>query len=128
MGGGTLVESGPNVLSTKRAARDFNMSVLHDLTFWMAWLSGETEGVFALRTEESNELAEFAPTIIVNSALPAIAFNSAAFQGGRIVDDELDEALSEVDDELQELVAMSDEYGDDESENGQDENEEEFDQ
>lgn len=116
-----------NVLSTKRAARDFNMSVVHDLTFWLAWLSGETEGVFALRTENTNELAEFAPTIILNSALPGIAFNSAAFQGGRLVDDELDGALSEVDDELQELVALSDEDDNEDVDGEYDDNREESD-
>ena len=82
-----------NILSTKRAARDFNMNVLHDLAFWMAWLSGETEGVFALRTEVTNELAHFSPTILLNSAFPGIAFNSAMFDVGRFFDDELDETL-----------------------------------
>ena len=97
-----------NILSTKRAARDFNMNVLHDLAFWMAWLSGETEGVFALRTEVTNELAHFSPTILLNSAFPGIAFNSAVFGVGRFFDDELDETLTEVDHELEDLVAQSD--------------------
>ena len=98
-----------NVLSTKRAARDFNMNVVHDLAFWMAWLSGETEGVFALRMEDTNELTDFAPTILMNSSLPSISFNSAVFDGSKILDGELDDALNEVDDELEELATQVEE-------------------
>ncbi|WP_425033481.1 SIR2 family protein [Pelagibacterium sp.] len=97
-----------NILSTKRAARDFNPSVMHDVSFWMACLSEEAEGVFALRTEHGNELAEYAPAILLNSAFPGIAFNSSVFDGGRSIDDELDTSLSEVDLELEDLAAEDD--------------------
>ena len=94
-----------NILSTKRAARDFNSNVLHDVTFWIACLSGESEGVFALRTEEANLLAEYAPTVVLTSTPPAIAFNSSVFDDGHSSDNELDETLSEVDHELEQLAA-----------------------
>ena len=95
-----------NVLSTKRAARDFNSNVLHDVTFWMACLSEEAEGVFALRTEASNDLSKYGPTILLNSAFPGIAFNSSVFDGDRSLEDEYNEAVSEVDTELEQLISQ----------------------
>jgi hypothetical protein len=97
-----------NTLSTKRAARDFNPSVMHDVTFWMACMSEESEGVFALKTEHNNELADYAPTILLSNSFPSISFNSAAFDVGRTIDDELDETLSEVDLELEDLASKED--------------------
>ena len=93
-----------NVLSTKRAARDFNASVMHDVTFWMACISEEADGVFALTTESGNELADYAPTVLLNNALPSIAVNSGAFDEGRTIEDELDEVLFDVDHELEGLA------------------------
>lgn len=93
-----------NILSTKRAARDFNPSVLHDVTFWIACLSAEAEGIFPLHTEEENDLADYAPTIILSSAPPSIAFNSSVFDDDPGTRDELDETLWEVDHELEQLV------------------------
>ena len=105
-----------NTLSTKRAARDFNASVMHDVSFWMACISEEADGVFALKTETANELARYAPTILLNSSFPGIAYSSSAFNGGRSIDDELDEALSELDVELEGLAADEEDetYGKDE--------------
>lgn len=94
-----------NALSTKRAARDFNSNVMHDVTFWIAFLSEETDGIFALRIEDENRLLEYAPTILLNSSAPSIAFNSAAFDSGISVDDELDETLTGLDAELEDLAA-----------------------
>ena len=101
-----------NILSTKRAARDFNSNVLHDVTFWIACLSGEAEGVFPLHTEDENDLADYAPTVILNSNPPSIAFNSSVFDDTQLSDDELDETLSEVDQELQQLVTRQDDDDD----------------
>ncbi len=102
-----------NILSTKRAARDFNSNVMHDIMFWMACLSEESEGVFALKTEQDNKLSEYAPTIILNNTFPGISFNSSAFDWGRSIDDELDETLSEVDLELEDLASVEDDDADD---------------
>ncbi len=94
-----------SVLSTKRAARDFNATVMHDVTFWMACFSEEADGVFALRTEDGNEFAVYAPTVLLDSTFPGIAFNSSAFSRGRSVGDEIEQTLTEVDQELEELAS-----------------------
>lgn len=93
-----------SVLSTKRAARDFNMTVMHDVMFWMACFSEEADGVFALRTENRNKFTKYAPVILLNSAFPRIAFNSNAFSGDRSIGDEIERTLIEVDQELEELA------------------------
>ena len=97
-----------NVLSTKRAARDFNPSVMHDVTFWMACLSEEADGVFAMRTEAKNALADYAPTILLNSGFPGIAYNSAAFSDDRTLDAEHERELREADKELETLASSDD--------------------
>ena len=97
-----------NILSTKRAARDFNPSVMHDVTFWMACLSEEAEGLFALKVEPQNELSDYAPIILLNSVFPGIAFNSAAFDDGSALDDNLDKQLLEADLELEDLASVDD--------------------
>lgn len=87
-----------NALSTRRAARDFNPSVLHDVSFWLAILSGEAEGLFALSYPLENDLARFAPTVLLSPRTPTISFNVSAF-------DELDQRDSEIDEDLQKLDA-----------------------
>lgn len=89
-----------NVLSTRRAARDFNASVHHDVTFWAAAISEEADGVFGLRCTFDKELESFAPTVLMSSRLPTVSFSSTSFDPDS--DDELndDDALAELDDEL----------------------------
>lgn len=115
-----------NILSTKRAARDFNPSVMHDVTFWMACLSEEADGVFALKTEVGNELSDYAPTILLSSVFPGMTYNSAAFTDGRTLDNELDKKMLEADLELEGLASVDDWEGDeaDEIEDGDDESDE----
>lgn len=91
-----------NVLSTRRAARDFNPSVHHDVTFWAATLSQESDGLFALRQTDGNQLSQFAPDIFLSSRLPTISFNTSSF--GRTPEDEVDTDLSELEDELAALA------------------------
>ncbi|MEO3480808.1 hypothetical protein AAFO90_24585 [Phaeobacter sp. CAU 1743] len=97
-----------NILSTKRAARDFNPSVMHDVTFWMACLSEEAEGVFALKPDTRNTLSDYAPTVLLNSAFPGIAYKSTAFGDGRTLEDELERSVLEADQELEDLAAIDD--------------------
>ena len=97
-----------NILSTKRAARDFNPSVMHDVTFWMACLSEEAEGVFALKPDTRNTLSDYAPTVLLNSAFPGIAYKSTAFGDGRTLEDELERRVLEADQELEDLAAIDD--------------------
>jgi hypothetical protein len=92
-----------NILSTKRAARDFNPTVHHDVTFWSAIISEGTEGLFALKQREGCEFEAFEPTILLSSHLPTVTFNTSSF--GRNPEDEVaDEVLLDLETELAELA------------------------
>ena len=93
-----------NSLSTRRAARDFNPTVLQDVSFWVAVLSGEAEGLFALEHEPSNDLARFPPTIVLSHRTPTISFNVSAFEETSELENEIDEDLRRLDAELEELA------------------------
>lgn len=93
-----------NILSTRRAARDFNPSVHHDVSFWAAVLSEEAEGVFALKCEEENHLADFAPTILLSRRLPTISFNTSSSGSVSEMEDEIDAGLAELEEELAALA------------------------
>lgn len=93
-----------NALSTRRAARDFNPSVLHDVSFWIAVLSGEAEGLFALEQPESNDLARFAPVVLLSPRTPTISFNATAFDDEARRDLEIEDDLERLDAELEALA------------------------
>jgi hypothetical protein len=57
---------------------DFNPSVLPDVSFWVAILSGEAQGPFTLEHEDRNDLDRFAPSIILSHRKPTISFNISA--------------------------------------------------
>ena len=98
-----------------RAARDFNPSVLHDISFWVAVLSSEAEGLFALEHRPDNDLARFAPSVLLSHRTPTISFNVSAFDEYSQRDQDISEDLRELDAELEKL-ALEPEY--DEPENG----------
>lgn len=93
-----------NALSTRRAARDFNLTVLQDVSFWLAILSGEAEGLFALNHREDNDLARFAPLVLLSHRTPTISFNVSAFDELSQRDQEIDDDLQRLDDELEALA------------------------
>ncbi|WP_213772876.1 SIR2 family protein [Bradyrhizobium sp. dw_78] len=93
-----------NILSTRRAARDFNPTVLQDVSFWLAVLSGESDGLFALEHRSDNDLARFAPTVLLSPRPPTISFNVSAFDEISQRDQEIDEDLLKLDAELEELA------------------------
>jgi hypothetical protein len=97
-----------NALSTRRAARDFNPSVLQDVSFWLAMLSGESDGLFALEHRPDNDLARFAPTVLLSPQPPTISFNVSAFDEVSLRDQEIDEDLLRLDAELEELALEPD--------------------
>lgn len=103
-----------NILSTRRAARDFNPSVLHDVSFWVAVLSGEAEGLFALEHSPKNDLARFAPVVLLSHRTPTISVNASAFGGTEEGDSEIDANLRDLDAEL-EALALEPEEGTDAS-------------
>lgn len=98
-----------NALSTRRAARDFNPSVLQDVSFWLAILSGEAEGLFALEHRPDNDLARFAPSVLLSHRTPTISFNVSAFDELAQRDTEIDEDLQKLDAELEALALEPDE-------------------
>lgn len=98
-----------NALSTRRAARDFNPSVLQDVSFWLAILSGEAEGLFALEHRANNDLARFAPSVLLSNRTPTISFNVSAFDELAQRDTEIDEDLQKLDAELEALALEPDE-------------------
>lgn len=93
-----------NVLSTRRAARDFNPSFHHDVSFWAATISEESEGIFALKSEEKNDLSQFAPSILLSSRLPTISFNASSFEHSSVLEDKIDADLEELQEELAALA------------------------
>ena len=93
-----------NVLSTRRAALDFNPSVLQDVSFWLAIISGEAEGLFALEHRPGNDLARFAPPVLLSHRLPTVSFNVSAFSELSRRDLEIDEDLQKLDAELEKLA------------------------
>lgn len=93
-----------NVLSTRRAARDFNPTVLQDVSFWLAVLSGEAEGLFALEHPPENDLARFAPSVLLSHRTPTISFNVSAFSEMSRLDQEIDDDLVKLDAELEMLA------------------------
>jgi len=97
-----------NALSTRRAARDFNPSVLQDVSFWLAILSGEAEGLFALEHRPDNDLARFAPSVLLSHRTPTISFNVSAFDELAQRDSEIDEDLQKLDAELEALALEPD--------------------
>lgn len=104
-----------NALSTRRAARDFNPSVLHDVSFWLAVLSGEAQGLFALEHRPNSDLAHFAPSVLLSHRVPTVSFNVSAFDELSQRDREIDEDLLKLDSELESLALQPDdvENGDD---------------
>ena len=107
-----------NILSTKRAARDFNPTVHHDVTFWASVLSDEAEGLFALACGDQNDLAKFAPKILLSRQQPTVAFNTASAFGREGPDAEFEEVPVDLDDELTKLAEEDGEEHD--STNGKD--------
>jgi hypothetical protein len=97
-----------NSLSTRRAARDFNSSVQQDVAFWVAVISGEAEGLFALEHRAENEIARFAPAILLGSKPPTISFSATAFDDGPHSEAEAEAELEALDAELERLALEND--------------------
>ncbi len=100
-----------NALSTRRAARDFNPSVLHDVSFWLAVISNEAEGLFALEHPTDSDLARFAPPVVLSHRTPTISFNVSAFDEISQRELEIDEDLQRLDAELEALALEPDDGG-----------------
>ncbi len=98
-----------NALSTRRAARDFNPNVMHDVTFWHAVISGESDGLFALETDADSNMSRFAPTVVLSHRTPTISYNLSAFEETDLRELEIDEDLEALDRELEDLANQPEE-------------------
>lgn len=90
-----------NILSTRRAAKDFNQAVQQDVAFWTAMLSDEVNGVFALRCRA--EFEPGAPTILLSSIPPTVSYGAESFMESE--DDW--ETTSEFDDLENEIIELA---------------------
>lgn len=96
-----------NILSTKKASRDYNMAIHNDLTFWSRMISNGADGAFQVqpnfRYEEEHNLNVTHPEIVISSSLPTIVINDISVIEDFIEPTELDD-LEEVEKELTSLA------------------------
>ena len=107
--GKPLSQERTNSLSTRRGARDFNPNVLQDVAFWIAILSAEADGLFALEHEGENCFVRFGPTVLLSHRPPTVSFNASADAELREREVEIDEELRALETELEELALAPDE-------------------
>lgn len=88
------------VLSTKRASRDYNQHVHHDITFWSAIFSDGEAPNFSLKSPPFGTSS--VPDIIFASNPPVIATSSSIIS--EAMDGENDTVIQELEDELEHLV------------------------
>ncbi len=97
-----------NILSTKKASRDYNMSVHNDLTFWSNYISHGNESAFFLRpnNREINDgsvLGPIIPSIIISAKLPTITVNDLSISEEYFEPTDL-ESIEDIDKEIEELA------------------------
>jgi NAD-dependent SIR2 family protein deacetylase len=98
-------------LSTRRAARDYNPTVLHDLVFWARMLSNSAESLFTIQLADG----EPPPTVTLASMIPTIVFQEVIESGMSdatedVLDDsELDVLQDEIEQEIAKTIAEADE-------------------
>lgn len=85
-------------LSTRRAARDYNPTVLHDLVFWSRMLSAQSEPDFSVSVSDGPQRK----VIRLASLIPTFVFQEAIESG--IADAREAETLTESDLDLQEEI------------------------
>lgn len=95
-------------LTTKRASRDYNPTVLHDIVFWSRILSGSEEPTFSLRVapEEEGappqtiELSSMVPTWVFQESVDAAMAHSVADDISQLAIEELQESIGELIEEV----------------------------
>ncbi|MBS1735611.1 MAG: SIR2 family protein [Bacteroidetes bacterium] len=97
-----------NILSTKKASRDYNMSVHNDLTFWANYISQGNESAFFLRPncKEINEgtiLGPIIPNLILSAKLPTIVLNDISISEEFVEPTDL-ESIDDIDKEIEEIA------------------------
>lgn len=97
-----------NILSTKKASRDYNMAVHNDLTFWSKYIAYGNDGAFLLRpnSKEINDgtkLGPILPGIVISASLPSIVVNDISVAEEFVEPTDLVD-IDEVEKELEELA------------------------
>lgn len=92
-------------LSTRRAARDYNPTVLHDLVFWSRMISAQAESEFALALNSEPgsavvRIASLVPTFVFQEAIEAGIADSREAEG-------LGDGDAELQDEIEQAIAES---------------------
>lgn len=91
-----------NILSTKRASKDFNQAVHQDVTFWIAMLSEESGGVFAPRCRD--KFVDAAPTVVLANRTPTVSYGADRFDTSDEEALDVDVEFAELEYEIAELV------------------------
>jgi len=97
-----------NILSTKKASRDYNMSVHNDLTFWASYISINSESVFLLRsnkrTSEGEKIVDTdLPEIVLSSKLPIASVHDVSIVDPFVEPSDLDD-IEDIEEELEQLA------------------------
>jgi len=97
-----------NILSTKKASRDYNMSVHNDLTFWANYISLNNETAFLLRpnSKEINDgtrLGPIQPDIVIASRMPTVTINDVSVDDEYIEPADLED-IEAIEQELEDLA------------------------
>lgn len=92
-----------NSLSTRRAARGQSDRLAGRVVLGRGALR-RGRGALCAEHEPSNDLARFAPTIVLSHRTPTISFNVSAFEETSELENEIDEDLRRLDAELEELA------------------------
>lgn len=93
-----------NVLSTKRASRDYNQTVHQDLTFWAAILSNGADAPFKLNALALDGIPT--PSFWLNPRPPTQSITSATIKFGATGADEDDLEMNKLQEELEELAGQ----------------------
>jgi len=97
-----------NVLSTKKASRDYNLNIHNDLSFWANYISLSQEAGFVLRPNsreinEGTKLGPIMPNIILTTKLPSITINDISI-GEEFMEPIGLEDFEDIEKELEELA------------------------
>ncbi|MBI1224740.1 MAG: hypothetical protein GC192_05850 [Bacteroidetes bacterium] len=97
-----------NILSTRKASRDYNMAVHNDLTFWSNYLSNGNENAFLLRMNnkeinDGTKIGPIPPSIVVSSRMPTVVVNDISVSEDYVEPAELID-LDQVEKELEKLA------------------------
>lgn len=96
-------------LSTRRAARDYNPTVLHDLVFWSRMLARGSETTFDLPLAGVDTTLDPRPTVVLTAMIPNMVFQEAVDAGISIASEgrPVEEELGDLQEEIEQAIAES---------------------